>query len=116
MNEEFRLWLRIHLEKLATGEGLRVTMDSEDFQISLSRINGHLLGNPKKRARKTLPALVRNWFETDLREKNRRAGGSVTGGPGRTFTDKLAEKLRRQAREYARPRRAPALATGEEGK
>ena len=71
MDEDFRSWLREHLEELATSEGLRMLSRAE-FQDSWGRLNGHLIGNPRKRGTKTLRPMSVNWFENDLRRHGQR--------------------------------------------
>lgn len=51
-------------------EKLRYGLTKPEMQEGWGRLNGHLMGNPFKTNPKTLPAIVLNWFETDLRRKN----------------------------------------------
>lgn len=46
------------------------TLTVGELQEGWGRLNGHLMGNPFKTNPKTLPAIVLNWFQTDLRRKN----------------------------------------------
>lgn len=62
--------LQVLLTQLAVDEGLQRLLDQGELQEGLGRLNGHLMGNPFKTNPKTLPAIVLNWFETDLRRKN----------------------------------------------
>ena len=71
MDDDFRSWLREHLESLATSEGLRMLTNAE-FQDSWGRLNGHFIGNPRKRGAKTLRPITVNWLENDLRRNGRR--------------------------------------------
>jgi hypothetical protein len=60
------------LQELARADGLPLLSNAE-YKLSMNKLNGHLIGNPHKRG-KTLPAIMRNWFETDMRTKAQRVG------------------------------------------
>ena len=62
------------LQELAKAEDLPV-LSRPEYALSMNRLNGHLIGNPHKRG-KTLPAIMRNWFETDMRTKAERIDGA----------------------------------------
>lgn len=64
------LLIRSALADLVREEKLGVFLSEAEMQEGLGRLNGHLMGNPFKTNPKTLPAIVLNWFETDLRRKN----------------------------------------------
>jgi hypothetical protein len=85
MTDEFREWLGDHLRDLSGRENLQTTLTTREAQESLGRLNGNLLGAPYKTNGKTLPSLVVNWFENDLRRKANRGGKD---GRGRTKTER----------------------------
>lgn len=74
ISPESKVELMEHLDRLRVEEGLKDSLSKKELQLSLGRLNGHLISNRHKRAKDTLPGLVRNWFENDLRTKNSRAG------------------------------------------
>ena len=69
-HDRSREFIRGRLLDIAKEEGLKHLLDDGEMHEGLSRLNGHLMGNPFKTNPKTLPAIVLNWFETDLRRKN----------------------------------------------
>jgi DNA-binding MarR family transcriptional regulator len=62
--------LQRSLTRLEADERLEHSLTEAEMQEGWGRLNGHLMGNPFKTNPKTLPAIVLNWFETDLRRKN----------------------------------------------
>lgn len=81
------------LATLAKHEGLAHRLSDAEWQEGWGRLNGHLMGNPFKTGPKTLPAIVLNWFETDLRRKNNHP---QRGKP-------LAQRIDDKARERMAP-------------
>lgn len=85
----------------ANREKLPLRLTNAEWQEGWGRLNGHLMGNPFKTGPKTLPAIVLNWFETDLRRKNNHP---QRGKP-------LAQRIDDKARERMNPNGEPSRST-----
>jgi hypothetical protein len=81
LTEDAQDCLREHLQSVAAEETLRRQLTREDMQRAWGRLNGHLIGNPYKRGKKTLAPITVNWFENDLRMLNNRPAAKPENEP-----------------------------------
>jgi hypothetical protein len=96
MSKEAREGLSKHLSELAEREKLP-PLTAREKQSAWGRLNGHLIGNPFKTNGKTLPSIVVNWFENDLRNIRR-----MRSPPKSKQAEDVFDEAVRKAEEEAR--------------
>ena len=90
MTDRARHSLSEHLREVAAQENIS-PLTLKEAQYAWGVLNGHLIGNRYKTGPKTLPPLVVNWFENDLRRS-----GRVRCSPRKNRAEDPFEELRRK--------------------
>jgi hypothetical protein len=96
-SEKGRSALSSHLQSLAKEESLPL-LSKRDKQLAWGRLNGWLMRNRQCTGPKSLPPIVVNWFENDLRNPTRIRGPTSK----RRATDDAFDEAIRKAEEEER--------------
>lgn len=95
VNKDYAAWLDEFLPSSANG----VELSLGELQESLRNLNTHLVANPHKTNKRSLPSITVGWFKTDLKRKRERLGRSRP-----SKTEGIREWLREKAEQNDLPK------------
>jgi len=96
-SEDAKRELAAHLTEIAEEENLR-PLNRQELQRGWGRLNGNLLRNRQCRGPKSLPPIVVNWFENDLRDPNRIRGPTAKSQRANDAFDEAIRKAEEEER------------------